>query len=74
MREAAKQSVPYMRRLWDEQVARSKAIIENSGVAVNEVDPAPFAELMTGMWDQSLDSSRQRELVARIQSLRGGGQ
>lgn len=73
VREAAKQSVPYMRELWDAQVEKSKAIVTGSGVEVNEVDPAPFAAAMTGMWDQFIDDSRQRDLVERIQSLREGG-
>lgn len=73
VREAARESVPYMRKLWDEQVAKSKAIILASGVEVNEVDPAPFAAAMVGMWDEAIDNARQRELVERIQSLRTGG-
>lgn len=73
VREAALDSVPYMRRLWDEQVARSQAIIRASGVEVNEVDPAPFADAMTQMWDDALDNARQRDLVERIGALRTGG-
>ena len=73
VREAARQSVPYMRKLWDAQVEKSKAIIMSSGVEVNEVDPAPFSKAMTGMWESSIDNARQRELVERIQSLRTGG-
>lgn len=72
VREAAQKSVPYMRNLWDQQVARSKAIILESGVAVNEVDPAAFASAMTGMWDDFIDDARQRRLVDQIQSLRTG--
>lgn len=72
VRAAAKASVPHMRKLWDAQVERSKAIIANSGVTVNEVDPAPFAEKMTGMWERFLDTPRQRDLVERIQLLRSG--
>ncbi|RPF72679.1 TRAP transporter substrate-binding protein [Aurantiacibacter spongiae] len=70
VRLAAKQSVPYMRRLWDAQVEKSRAIVLASGVAVNEVDPAPFAERMTAMWDASLTTPRQRELVERILAQR----
>ncbi len=73
VREAARQSVPYMRELWDQQVAKSRAIIAASGVAVNEVDPAPFADAMTGMWDRFIDDARQRDMVERIQALRGPG-
>ena len=71
IRRAAKQSVPYMRELWDAQVAKSKAIIMNSGVKVNEIDPAPFAERMRGMWDEFLTTPRQREMARQIQ--RAGG-
>jgi tripartite ATP-independent transporter DctP family solute receptor len=72
VREAAKESVPYMRKLWDEQVARSKAIIMASGVKVNEVDPAPFTKAMTGMWNEFIETPRQRDLVDRILALRTG--
>lgn len=74
VREAARDSVPYMRTLWDEQVERSKAIVLGSGVEVNEVDPAPFAEAMTGMWDRSLDDARQRDMLERVLALRTGGE
>ena len=71
IRQAARDSVPYMRQLWDEQVEKSRAIILSSGVEVNEVDPAPFAEAMTSMWEASLTTDRQRALVERILSARG---
>lgn len=71
VRHSARDSVPYMRQLWDEQVARSQQIITESGVEVNEVDSAPFAEAMTGMWEESLTTDTQRDLVNRILGLRG---
>ena len=72
VRRSAKQSVPFMRRLWDAQVEKSRAIVMASGVEVNEVDPAPFAERMTAMWDAALTTPRQRELVQMILAQRGG--
>ncbi|MGB3167599.1 MAG: TRAP transporter substrate-binding protein [Alteraurantiacibacter sp.] len=71
VRQAAKDSVPKMRELWDTQVETSRRIVLESGVEVNEVDPAPFAERMTGMWDASLTTRRQRDLVERILAMRG---
>lgn len=68
IRDAAKRSVPYMRELWDAQVAKSKAIIMASGVEVNEIDPAPFASQMKSMWDEFVTTDRQRELVRQIQA------
>ncbi|MEM6584889.1 MAG: TRAP transporter substrate-binding protein [Pseudomonadota bacterium] len=72
VRQSAKDSVPYMRSLWDKQVEKSRAIVTGDGVEVNEVDPAPFAQAMTGMWDRSLDNARQRDLLDRVLALRSG--
>lgn len=66
MRQSAKESVLYMRQLWDAQVAASRKAILDAGVEVNEVDPAPFRKLMTGMWNEFLTTPQQRDLVARI--------
>lgn len=71
IRQAAKQSVAYMRDLWDAQVAKSKAIIMKSGVEVNEIEPAPFAERMRGMWAEFLTTPQQRDLVKQIQAAGG---
>ncbi|RDC59111.1 C4-dicarboxylate-binding protein DctB [Alteripontixanthobacter maritimus] len=73
VRRSAKDSVPYMRKLWDAQVARSRAIVMQSGVAVNEVDPAPFTARMTGMWDEFITTPQQRALVDKILAQREGG-
>src|SRR6185312_15255323 len=42
--EAAAQSVPYMRSLWDKQEAASRAAVEKAGVHVNEVDLDAFKQ------------------------------
>jgi tripartite ATP-independent transporter DctP family solute receptor len=66
MRRSAKDSVLYMRQLWDVQVAASSKVILDAGVQVNKVDPAPFRKLMTAMWNEFLTTPEQRDLVARI--------
>lgn len=73
VRRAAKESVPYMRQLWDERVKSSRAELIASGVVINEVDTTPFVNLMTDMWDGFLTSPQQRDLVKRILALRGTG-
>ena len=73
VRAAAKESVPYMRTLWDAQVELSREIVTAAGVKINTVDSAPFAAAMTGMWDNSLDDARQRDMLARILALRTRG-
>ena len=67
VKAAARESVPYMRSLWDAQVEKSRRIVLASGdVEVNEVDPAPFAARMTGMWDTFVTTPDQRRLVEAI--------
>ena len=70
VRRSARDSVARMRTLWDRQVAKSRKTIMASGVKVNEVDPAPFAEMMTGMWDSFITTNEQRALVDRIIAMR----
>ena len=71
VREAAKASVPEMRRLWDQRVAEAKATIAASDVAVNEVDTAPFAEMMRPVWDQFITTPQQKAVVEKILAMRG---
>mgnify|MGYP000566127141 CR=1 FL=1 len=72
VKQAARDSVPHMRDLWDARVAQSRETVLAAGVEVNDVDPAPFAEAMTGMWEASLATPEQRDLVDQILALRGG--
>ncbi len=71
VREAAKASVPEMRKLWDQRVAEAKATIEDSEVVVNSVDKEPFAELMKPVWEQFITSPQQKSVVERILAMRG---
>lgn len=70
MRRSAKDSVPFMRNLWDAREASSREVILAAGVEVNTVDAAPFTELMTGMWDEFLTTPQQHDLVERILAQR----
>jgi TRAP-type C4-dicarboxylate transport system substrate-binding protein len=72
VRQAAKDSVPHLRTLWDAQVEKSMKVIMDAGVEVNEVDPAPFTELMTGMWKDFIDTPEEQALVDRIMAMRKG--
>ena len=69
-REAAKASVVEMRRLWDIRVAEAEAAVAASDVAVNSVDPAPFAALMRPVWDEFITTPAQRDIVRRIREMR----
>ncbi len=69
IRQAARDSVPYMRKLWDQRVTDSRSRIIASGVEVNEVDTAPFAEKMETVWDQFLITPQQQDIAQRIVTL-----
>lgn len=66
MREAARQSVPVMRRLWDDRLAQAESEIAQSGVQVDMVDREPFAALMRPVWDQFITSAPQRAIVEQV--------
>jgi TRAP-type C4-dicarboxylate transport system substrate-binding protein len=70
VREAARRSVPAMRRLWDARVADARAILASSPVQVNEVDRAPFAALMLPVWDRFITSPQQKSIVERTLGMR----
>ena len=71
VREAAKASVPEMRKLWDQRVAEAKDAIAQSKVAVNTVAKEPFAALMRPVWDQFITTPQQKSVVERILAMKG---
>ena len=70
VKQSALDSVPILRELWDAQVAASREIVMRSGVEVNEVDQAPFVEMMMGMWSQFVTTPQQQAMVDKILSLK----
>jgi tripartite ATP-independent transporter DctP family solute receptor len=74
IRAAAKQSVPYMRTLWDARVADAEARLRAAGVAVNEVeDQQEFVALMRPVWDRFVTSPAQKRLVEEILAMEADG-
>ena len=71
VKQAARDSVPYMRQLWDARVEQSRATIMASGVEVNEVlDLSAFQEQMRPVWNRFVKTDAQKELVAAIEKMR----
>lgn len=66
LRDAARESVPEMRRLWDEQTETSRRAAIAAGTQVHQVDKAAFARSMAPVYDQFARTDRMRALVARI--------
>lgn len=74
IREAARASVPVMRRLWDERVARSRELVfENGNEVIEVVDKAPFRDAVRPVYDIFLTTPALRELAQRILDSGSGG-
>lgn len=74
VREAAKDSVPFMRALWDERVEDSRARLLAAGVEANEVDNLEdFIAPMRPVWEKFVVTERQKRLVAAIEAMGGAG-
>lgn len=70
--QSARDSVPYMRDLWDARVAEARSALLAEGVEVNPVDPRPFRERMLPVWDQFVRTSEERALVEAILAMGDG--
>ncbi|MEO5765835.1 MAG: TRAP transporter substrate-binding protein [Casimicrobiaceae bacterium] len=67
-RDAAKESVPYMRKLWDEKEAKSRAVVEAGGAKITEVDKKAFQDAMKPVYDKFITDPKLKEMVSKIQA------
>jgi tripartite ATP-independent transporter DctP family solute receptor len=67
-RDAAKASVPYMRKLWDEKEAKSRAVVEKAGAQVIEVDKKSFQDAMKPVYDKFITDAKLKDMVSKIQA------
>ncbi|MEQ1594910.1 MAG: TRAP transporter substrate-binding protein [Casimicrobium sp.] len=70
LRQAAKESVPYMRKLWDEREAKSLATVKAGGATITEVDKASFQAAMKPVYDKFITDAKLKDLVKRIQETK----
>jgi tripartite ATP-independent transporter DctP family solute receptor len=69
VRQAARDSVPYMREQWAAREAASEEKVRASGVEViTEINKAPFIEAMVPVYDTYVTTDELKDLVARIQA------
>lgn len=72
VRETARESVPYMRALWDARVEESREFVLNAGVSVNEIpDLTLFSDRMRPVWDDYIVTPEQKVLVRMIEQVEG---
>jgi TRAP-type C4-dicarboxylate transport system substrate-binding protein len=67
IRQAAKESVPYMRKLWDEREQKSEAIVKAAGSQVIQVDKASFQKAMQPVYDKFITDAKLKGMVKRVQ-------
>jgi TRAP-type C4-dicarboxylate transport system substrate-binding protein len=66
IRAAAKESVGYMRKLWDEREAKSLEVVKAGGAQIVDVDKASFQAVMKPVYDKFLKDPKLQDLVKRI--------
>ena len=67
VRQAAKESVPYMRKQWAEREAKSLEVVKAGGAEIIEVDKAPFQAAMRPVYDKFITDAKLKDLVKRAQ-------
>jgi len=69
IRKAAKDSVPVMRRLWDEREAKSQAIAEKAGSQIVQLEnKKEFIDAMAPVYAKFADTPKLKDLVQKIQA------
>jgi tripartite ATP-independent transporter DctP family solute receptor len=70
LQDAASESVPIMRALWDARVEVSKKrVLDGGGQVVEDVDHAAFSEKMLPVWDRFVVTPEMQALVDEIVNL-----
>jgi tripartite ATP-independent transporter DctP family solute receptor len=69
IRQAAKESVPEMRKLWDEREAKSRQTVEAGGAKIGQIeDKQAWTDAMKPVYDKFASTPELQSLVQRIQS------
>jgi tripartite ATP-independent transporter DctP family solute receptor len=71
VRKTAKESVPFMRKLWDEREAKSRKIAADGGAQELPIaDKQPFIDAMAPVYTKFADTPKLKDLVKRIQDAK----
>ena len=69
-RDAAKETVPYMRKLWDEKEKKSREIVLKGGAQIIPVDKKSFQDAMKPVYDKFITDKNLKDLVAKVQATK----
>ncbi|KQT14199.1 TRAP transporter substrate-binding protein [Ramlibacter sp. Leaf400] len=70
LRQAARESVPYMRKLWDEREEKSLAAVKAGGAEIIQVDKASFQSAMKPVYDRFIKDDKLKAMIKRVQDTR----
>ena len=71
LRKAARESVPHMRRLWDEREVKSRKLVEAAGIqTVALANKKEFIDAMAPVYEKFASTPKLKELVKRIQDTK----
>ncbi|WP_442782186.1 TRAP transporter substrate-binding protein [Collimonas fungivorans] len=70
IRQTAKASVPYMRKLWDEKEISSRAIVEKAGVHITAANKAEFQASMAPVYAKFVTTPAMKDMLKRIQETK----
>jgi tripartite ATP-independent transporter DctP family solute receptor len=70
IRSAARESVAFQRKKWDEQEAKSLEVVKAGGAQIIEVDKASFQAVMGPVYDKFITTPDLKRLVKSIQDLK----
>ncbi len=71
IRKAARDSVPYMRKLWDEREMKSRKVVEAAGsLVITIANKQEFIDAMKPVYAKFADTPRLKDLVKRIQDTK----
>jgi tripartite ATP-independent transporter DctP family solute receptor len=69
VRQAAKNSVGYMRQLWDALEVTSREKVEKAGVEVVTLDKARFQAAVQPLYEQFVTEPKLRDMILRIKAV-----
>lgn len=70
VRAAAKESVAFQRKKWDEQETKSLANVKAQGAQIIEVDKASFQAVMGPVYDKFMTTADMKRLVKAVQDTK----
>lgn len=69
IRAAAKESVPHMRKLWDEYEVSARKVVEASGAQIiSDVDRQSFSDVLMPLYPMLVTDARLQDMVKRLRA------